>query len=173
MRTKIHYPHFVLVFCIVLLTASCAWNGLIKTAQTKLLYDEFEAAALPVLDLPLSTDDMRIVENAIVELDSIRIRLGRIHDQSGGELVLTALQAEAYLEDIRNSYVAGREPIERYYRATGLVPPKIIAEYDHSASVVYAFMKARVSDPGVEVGEMTQLLGLILRIYANSNGVPL
>lgn len=173
MRTKIHYPHFVLVVCMVLLTASCAWDGLIKTAQTSYLYNLFEEASIAVLDLPLPVDDMRIVEQEIVVLDSIRIRLGRIHDQSGGELVLTALQAEAYLEDIRNSYVAGREPIERYYRATGLVPPKIIAEYDHNASVVYAFMKARLSDPGVEVGEMTQLLGLILRIYANSNGVPL
>lgn len=163
-----------ILLCVVfLLIAGCSWDGALTTVKTKLLYDEFEAAAVTVLDLPLPEEDRRTVEVAVAELDRIRIELGKIYEINNGQLLLTITQTDAYLNRIRTVYERGREPIERYYDSNDVPVPYHVMIYDRDATEVYAHIKSQLDTHGVNVGEVAELLAVVLRVYAAAGGAQI
>lgn len=165
--------NMILMFCLALLVVSCTWQGVMTTVKVKLLYEEFEAAAITVLDLPLPAEDRLVVEKAVADLDAIRIELGQKYEASDGELLLTVLQTETYLETIRETYQRGREPVQRYYEQNNIPVPYHVEVYDRDAAEVYATIKDQLKTRDVEIREVTEVLALVLRVLAATGGAPI
>ncbi len=161
---------------IVLGLTACASvkETLLTTTHTTLLYHEYEASAVAILDLPLQPEAKKTVEDVIAQLDSIRLELGDLHRQGAGKVALTISQSYGYVTRIKELYLKGRAPVIEYYQSSGVKPSAELINYDQSALYAYTAINKQLKDAknNVDIGEITGLLSLVFRTYAAAHGLP-
>lgn len=161
------------------LVGGCATSGWQNAAASgvniKLLDMQFAQAKDRIEALPLNSDERSVVSVAVAELEVHREFLRESYKQNPETLLLLPLQAQVMLDDMVRSYGHGRAAVVAYYERTPTATPdSLLVQYDAAAGKARDDVQALIdSGRGVSIGQMTELLTLVVRAIAVSQGVPL
>lgn len=170
----------IAIFMIASLSAceSIPVSKTIETAvNTKLLYEEFEAAEKQLLELPLPIEQRRLLRAVIDEIDTVRIELSLLRGIEAGKVLLSREDVKTYLDRLAAPYNVGFAIVSGYYAANKIKPPTSLIDYHKSAIQAHAALREQAyseSKKSVDIDKLTSILGKALRFYAAVNtGVPI
>jgi len=156
-------------------TLDKASDYVVPVVHGKLLYDEFQEASEVVLAMPWAEEDRPVIEGIIKELDDYRITIGTLYQQSGEELVMSALQANDGLKKVRDLYLRGEAMVGELISREGVVVPDSLTETAQSARIAYAaanniIASANMKGESVSGQVVIGYMKLALRIWASTKG---
>lgn len=172
-----HYA-IALIIASVMILPGCSTqqikDAILPATHVVLLEREADMMTEALQSMVLPPAKKVELEDAIAKLESVRVKLNNVAD---GDLnqpaLIQELVANDLLDTIRKNFNIIRIIVSDYYGSKKIAIPQAYLNYNRSAVSAYRYVATKLDkESSIDWREVSGLLGLVLRTYATSKGIP-